>query len=94
MKNPNKYNTPEDTPGMVSESLGVATTRSNMIQAYPLYTDDVDSPDEVMEIEPLQYSLEELSARLEESENQFLTGNFLTMEEADRDMELFISALR
>lgn len=43
---------------------------------------------------PTAYTIEELDAHLEESELQFKTGSFLTMEEADRDMELFVKALR
>ncbi len=40
------------------------------------------------------YTIEELDSHLKESEMQFMMGNFLSMEEADRDMELFVSALR
>lgn len=95
MKTPIKYNIPDETPdiGMVSDSLSVANARGDIYQTYPLHIGEMGAESESMEIEALQYSLIELDSHLEESELQFLTGNFLTMEEADRDMESFIRAL-
>lgn len=61
MKNPIKYELPEDTPGMVSESVGVATARD--------------------------------LSHLEETEMEFMNGNFLTMTEADGDKEMFIKCI-
>lgn len=81
-----KYEIPEEEPQMVSESVAVSYNSSVALESnvYPLHSID--------NVEP--YTIEELDNHLEESETQFMAGNFLSMEEADRDMNLFVSALR
>lgn len=71
---------------MVSESVAVSYNSSVALKSnvYPIHSSD--------NVEP--YTIEELDNHLEESEMQFMAGNFLSMEEADRDMDLFVSALR
>lgn len=81
-----KYEIQEEEPQMVSESVAVSYNSSVALKSnvYPIHSSD--------NVEP--YTIEELDNHLEESEMQFMAGNFLSMEEADRDMDLFVSALR
>lgn len=90
MNNPKKYNIPEDTPDMVSENLGVATASRNILQAYPLHMDSADGSNDDMEIEPLQYSLEELSDRISDGIEQYHQGIYYTQEEAHAILDRWV----
>lgn len=79
-----KYELSQDAPQMVAETVRVSYNNPVTFASNVLEKSSVDmSP----------YTIDELDSHLEESEMQFMTGQFLSMEEADRDMELFVSSL-
>lgn len=80
-----KYEIPENELQMASEPV-MASYNSSVALSHNILSGTF------VDVKP--YSIEELDNHLEESEMQFMTGHFLTMEEADRDKELFVSALR
>lgn len=71
-----KYKTPNDEPQMANEPA-VASYNSSVALNNNI------SSSSFVGVKP--YTVEELDSHLEESEMQFKTGRFLTMEEADRD---------
>lgn len=85
-----KYNIPEETPGMASESMGVPTTRGDMPQTYSLHTNEVENSCDNMEIEPLKYSLEELNSRISDGIEQYHQGIYYTQEEAHAILDKWI----
>lgn len=74
----------EDEPMMVNESLAEVYSNTPQHVFVPIHAlNNVTTP----------YTTEELETHLQESELEFESGRFLTMEEADRDMECFINSL-